>query len=269
LAADGGRIPVELTVTRIERDGRMLFVGYLRDISERRQAIADLQASRRRLVSVSDEARRRLEHDLHDGAQQQLVAVAMAVTAARAAMDTDAQTSKVLIERAGDQLRDAIAELRELARGLHPEVLSRRGLAGAAADLARRSGILVDIGTMEPGRLPADVEIAAYYVLAESLTNAAKHGARRARVEVNVHSLDISSRSRLDHDEQLVLTIADDGPGGADVNAGTGLRGLMDRWAAVGGDLEVHSPVDGGTTILARLPLPDGATGDRLVKPAP
>lgn len=260
LGEGGTTIPVELTITRIERDDRTLFVGYLRDISERRQAIADLRASRRRLVSVSDEARRRLEHDLHDGAQQQLVAVAMAVTAARTALDTDLQTAKALIERAGDQLQDAISELRELARGLHPEVLARRGLPGAVGDLARRSGIDVVTATIEPSRFPADVEIAAYYVLAESLTNAAKHGARQARVEVTLHHLDVSVRPVLDHERQLVLSVTDDGPGGADVNAGTGLRGLMDRWAAVGGDLVIDSPAGRGTRVLARLTLPASAT---------
>lgn len=256
MGAGGTTIPVELTITRIERDGRTLFVGFLRDISERRQAIADLRASRHRLVSVSDETRRRIEHDLHDGAQQQLVAVAMAVTAARTALDTDTETAKVLIERAGDQLQDAISELRELARGLHPEVLARRGLPGAVADLVRRSGIVVVSGIIEPRRLPADVEIAAYYVLAESLTNAAKHGARQARVEVTIQHLDVSSRAVLEHEQQLVLSVTDDGPGGADANAGTGLRGLMDRWAAVGGDLFVDSPAGHGTRVLARLTLP-------------
>ncbi len=271
LGAGGATIPVELTITRIEREGRTMFVGYLRDISERRRAIADLRASRRRLVSVSDEARRRLEHDLHDGAQQQLVAVAMAVTAAHAALDTDVRTAKALIERAGDQLQDAISELRELARGLHPEVLARRGLPGAVADLARRSGIAVVTGGIEPRRLPADVEIAAYYVLAESLTNAAKHGARQARVEVTLHHLEVPVRPAGDHDQQLILSVTDDGPGGADVNAGTGLRGLLDRWAAVGGDLVVDSPPGRGTSITARLdlalsatvsPRPDGGDSD-------
>ena len=165
-----------------------------------------------------------------------------------------------LIERAGDQLQDAISELRELARGLHPEVLARRGLPGAVADLVRRSGIVVVSGSIEPSRLPADIEIAAYYVLAESLTNAAKHGARQARVEVTLHHLDVSSRPALDHEQQLVLSVTDDGPGGADVNAGTGLRGLLDRWAAVGGDLVVDSPPGRGTSITARLALAASST---------
>jgi PAS domain S-box-containing protein len=259
LGAGGTIIPVELTVTSIERDGGTLFVGYLRDITERRRAIADLRASRHRLVTVSDEARRRLEHDLHDGAQQQLVAVAMAVAAARTALETDVPSARVLIEQAGDQLREAISGLRELARGLHPDVLARRGLPGAVADLVRRSGIVVVSGTIEPSRLPADVEIAAYYVLAESLTNAAKHGARQARVDVAVNHLDVSSRPVLDQERQLVLSVTDDGPGGADVNVGTGLRGLMDRWAAVGGELVVDSPVGRGTRITARLTLPASA----------
>ena len=244
LREDGTTIPVELTVTRVDRDGATLFVGYLRDITERRRAIAELRASRRRLVTVSDEARRRLEHDLHDGAQQQLVSAAMTVAAARTALDQDPTAARDLIARAGDQLQEAIAELRELARGLHPDVLSRHGLAGAVADLARRSGIVVVVGAFEKSRLPTDIEVAAYYVLAESLTNAAKHGARQARVDIAVD------------DGQLELAVVDDGPGGADVDAGTGLRGLMDRWAAVGGDLVIHSPAGGGTTVTARLALP-------------
>jgi len=247
LREDGTRIPVELTVTRVEHDGRTLFVGYLRDITERRRVIADLRASRRRLVTVSDETRRRLEHDLHDGAQQQLVAVAMTVTAARAALDGDLPSARVLVQRAADQLQEAISGLRELARGLHPDILTRRGLPSAVADLARRSGIVVVSGDVEQSRLPTDVEVAAYYVLAESLTNAAKHGARRARVDVT-----------LEDERRLVMSVTDDGPGGADVNAGTGLRGLMDRWAAVGGDLVVDSPVGGGTSVIARLDLSSG-----------
>jgi PAS domain S-box-containing protein len=250
LAPDGTAVPVELTVTRVERLGRTLFVGYLRDITERRRAIAELRDSRRRLVTVSDETRRRLEHDLHDGAQQQLVAAAMSISAAGAVLDQDALAARALISRAGDQIQEAITGLRELARGLHPDILSRRGLTGAVPDLARRSGIVVDIGDLEPGRLPADVEVAAYYVLAESLTNAAKHGARRARVEVVVRDAQTFGEQRL-----LVLSVNDDGPGGADVTAGSGLRGLMDRWAAVGGDLTVDSPAGGGTAVVARLAL--------------
>ena len=211
LAPDGTSVPVELTVTRVERLGRTLFVGYLRDITERRRAIAELRDSRRRLVTVSDETRRRLEHDLHDGAQQQLVAAAMSISAAGTVLDQDALAARTLISRAGDQIQEAITGLRELARGLHPDILSRRGLPGAVPDLARRSGIVVDIGDLETGRLPADVEVAAYYVLAESLTNAAKHGARRARIEVVVREAETFGEQRL-----LVLSVSDDGPGGAE-----------------------------------------------------
>lgn len=256
LRADGTSIPIELTVTRLEHDDRMLFVGYLRDITGRRQFIADLRASRRRLLTVSDEARRRLEHDLHDGAQQQLVSAAMTVTAARAAVDADPRTAKALIERAGEQLQEAIAALRELARGIHPEILSRRGLPGAVADLARRSGIVVISGEIAVGRLAGDIEVAAYYVLAEALTNAAKHGARQARVEITVDRLAPVDSLSVERHRRLRLSVTDDGPGGADVNAGTGLRGLMDRWAAIGGDLAVDSPVGVGTSITADLLLP-------------
>lgn len=252
----GATIPVELTVTRVEGDGDTLFVGYLRDITESRRVIAELRASRRRLLTVSDEARRRLEHDLHDGAQQQLVAVAMSVAAAGTALDDDPTGAKALIRRAGEQLQEAISELRELARGLHPEILSRRGLPGAVADLGRRSGIVVHVGTVEPGPLPVEVEVAAYYVLAESLTNAAKHGAREAWVDIVTHEVRPLTGRTLDHERLLVVSITDDGPGGADVDAGTGLRGLMDRWAAVGGDLVIDSPVGAGTRITARLTLP-------------
>lgn len=129
------------------------------------------------------------------------------VAAALTALDTDVPTAKAVIERAGDQLHEAIFELRELARRLHPEVLTRRGLPGAVADLARRSSIVVVTGAIDTRRLPTDVEIAAYYVLAESLTSAAKHGAREARVDVGVHALDISSRSALDHERQLVVSV--------------------------------------------------------------
>jgi PAS domain S-box-containing protein len=253
LRRDGTSVTIELTVTRVEREGRTLFVGYLRDITERRRAIAELRASRRRLVAVSDETRRRLEHDLHDGAQQQLVSAAMSIAAAGAALDQDPPTARLLISRAGDQIQEAITGLRELARGLHPDVLSRHGLPGAVADLARRSGIVVLVGAVVQDRLPTDIEVAAYYVLAESLTNAAKHGARQARVEVAVRDAGVLGDQR-----HLLLSVTDDGPGGADIAAGSGLRGLMDRWAAVGGDLEVVSPIGGGTSISARVNLPGG-----------
>ena len=128
--------------------------------------------------------------------------------------------------------------------------MTRHGLPGAVADLARRSGIVVLIGAVEQRRLPRDVEVAAYYVLAESLTNAAKHGARTARVQVAFHDGNVLGDRRF-----LVLSVTDDGPGGADIAAGTGLRGLVDRWAAVGGDLVVDSPVGAGTSVTARLEL--------------
>ncbi len=192
---------------------------------------------------AGDEARRRLERDLHDGAQQRLVAVAMELRMLRARLDDDPAAAEAL-ERASGELAGALEELRELARGIHPAVVADRGIGPALDSLARRAPLPVTVEVDVPERLDLSIEVAAYFVAAEALTNVARHaGAQSARATARVV------------DDALVLEIADDGKGGADAAAGSGLSGLEDRVAALGGSLEVASPPHGGTRVCARFPL--------------
>jgi PAS domain S-box-containing protein len=206
-----------------------------------------LAASRRRIVQAGDEERRRLERNLHDGAQQRLVALALTVRMVERKLQSDPETACRMLAHAGTELDQALAELREIARGLHPAVLTDRGLGPALDALATRAPIPVDVAGAIDARLPAPVEAAAYYVVAEALTNVAKYArASEARIDV-----------RRD-DGRLVVEVADDGVGGADASKGSGLRGLADRVEALGGRLEVSSPAGGGTTLRATLPCLSG-----------
>jgi len=206
-----------------------------------------LAASRRRIVQAGDEERRRLERNLHDGAQQRLVALALTVRMVERKLQSDPETACRMLAHAGTELDQALAELREIARGLHPAVLTDRGLGPALDALATRAPIPVDVAGAVDARLPAPVEAAAYYVVAEALTNVAKYAqASEARIDL-----------RRD-DGRLVVEVADDGVGGADASRGSGLRGLADRVEALGGRLEVSSPEGGGTTLRATLPCLSG-----------
>jgi PAS domain S-box-containing protein len=240
---DGSRFPVELTITRIDVPGEPVFTGHLRDITERLRVERELRESRTRLVEASDRARRRLERDLHDGAQQQLVSVAMTLEAARAAVESDPAAARELLAEASTELRQAIAELRELARGIHPAVLTEGGLEPALRGLATRSALPARIVAVPEGRYPPAVEAAAYFVAAEGMTNAARHAAGAERVEIEVS----------EDGGRIVVEIRDDGPGGATTEGG-GLSGLGDRVAALGGGLEVHSPAGAGTVLRAAIP---------------
>ena len=207
------------------------------------EAREQLAASRARIVEAGDAERRRLERNLHDGAQQRLVALALTVRLAERKLETEPGEACVLLGRAGTELEQALGELRELARGLHPAVLAERGLGPALDALATRAPVPVEVDGAVAGRLEAPVEAAAYYVVAEALTNVAKYAkASAARIEVDRD------------DGGLVVTVADDGVGGADASRGSGLRGLADRVEALGGRLEVASPEGGGTTLRATLP---------------
>jgi signal transduction histidine kinase len=203
-----------------------------------------LAASRARLVKAADEERRRLERNLHDGAQQRLVALALTVRLAQRKLETDPEATAALLARSSAELDQAMAELRELARGLHPAILSDLGLGPALTELADRAPVPVELTTSIEDRLPDPVEAAAYYVVAEALTNIAKY-ARACCAQVRLES-DAS---------RLIVTVVDDGGGGADPAAGSGLRGLADRVEALDGRLEVHSPAGGGTTIRALIPF--------------
>jgi signal transduction histidine kinase len=195
-------------------------------------------------VTASDDARRRIERNLHDGTQQRLVALGLAVRAVEAdipAVLTDAHSK---LSRIATGLADAAAELQEISRGIHPANLSHGGLGAALRTLARRSPIPVDLEVTTEGRFPESVEVAAYYVTSEALANAAKH-AQASGVKVSLAS----------RDKSLVLSIRDDGIGGADPLRGSGLVGLVDRIQALGGTIQVESPPGDGTRIVALLPL--------------
>jgi signal transduction histidine kinase len=211
--------------------------------AELRARVEELQTSRARLVEVSMGERRRLERDLHDGAQQRLVALSLQLGLARRKLDSDPAVAGELLDAARGEMERALEELRELARGIHPAILTDRGLGAAIEALAERAPLPVDLVRMPDDRLPAAVEAAAYFVVAESLTNVAKYSsAEHASVRVGRQ------------DGFAVVEVSDDGVGGADPAAGTGLRGLADRLAALDGRLEVHSPPGGGTVIRANIP---------------
>ena len=242
----GRRLSMAWTCTPLPRiDERTLFLVTALDITERKRADDELRASRARLVRAEETARRELERNLHDGAQQRLVALSVALRLVESRLDADPDAAQQLLTGAQTELAQALEDLRELARGIHPAVLTDRGLRAALETLAARASFPVELDA-PPERLAADVEAAAYYVVAESLTNIAKY-ARATSARVTVGQLDGS----------LVVTVTDDGIGGADPDRGSGLRGLADRVAVLEGTLGVDSPPGGGTTIRAELPLPE------------
>jgi len=205
--------------------------------------LEELAASRARIVTAGDVERRRLERNLHDGAQQRLVALALSLRMAMGKLDADPATARAILTEAGNELGLALDELRELARGLHPAVLTDRGLGAAVEMLADRAPLPVEIADLPGERLPEPVEAAAYYLIAEAMTNVAKY-AQASAVRVAVTARDGS----------LVVEVSDDGIGGADAAAGSGLRGLADRVEALGGTLTVSSPAAAGTTLRAEIP---------------
>jgi PAS domain S-box-containing protein len=249
---DGTLVPVSISAAPV-RDGYGEIVGNMvayTDIAERKAQeerlhalIEELAASRSRIVAAGDVERRRLERNLHDGAQQRLVALALALRLADAKLE-DPAAAREILARAGDELALALDELRELARGLHPAILSDRGLHAAVDMLAGRAPVPVEVAAVPDERLPEPVEAAAYYLIAEALTNVAKY-AQASAVRVGV----VAEHGR------LRVEVADDGVGGADPTAGSGLRGLADRVEALGGTLTVLSSPGGGTSLRAEIPV--------------
>ncbi|GLX00779.1 histidine kinase [Microtetraspora sp. NBRC 16547] len=211
-------------------------------LAPREADLAEVLRSRARLVDGFEMERRRIERDLHDGAQQRLVALSMRLGLARLDLPPDAPIAEQLAQ-AHEEVKRAMAELRELIRGVHPQVLTDRGLAAAVRDVAGRSPIPVDVDVSLPRRPPEAVEVAVYYVVSEALTNIAKHS-RASRARVNGRLVD----------DVLVVEIRDDGIGGADPLGGTGLTGLADRVAVADGRLSLSSPVGGPTTIRVEIP---------------
>ena len=253
-------------VTRIERDGELVAalvhdaLSFDKELgaigaaagmaienerleAELRAKVTELRQSRSRMLRIGLEERRRLERDLHDGAQQRLVSMALHMRLARDKLRGDPEAAARLLDGASTELDAALEELRELARGIHPAVLSDRGLDAALETLARRAPLPVQLNRDSHERLPESIELAAYFVVSEALTNVAKY-ADASHAEVNV----------VRRNGKLTVEVADDGVGGADPDHGTGLRGLADRLAVIEGRLEVDSPPGEGTTVIARIP---------------
>jgi PAS domain S-box-containing protein len=248
--ADGSLFPVELTITRIAVPGSPVFAAYLRDLSEKHRAEEELRASRRRVAEAVVGERQRLERDLHDGAQQRLVSLGVALNRARTALPEDPGRAAEILDGALTTLDEAAIELRNLARGIHPSSLTRHGLAVALADIARRSPVELNLSGLPKGRFPASVEATAYFVVSEALTNVARHaGTGRARVALMIADPTTGGG------QMLQVTVADDGAGGASATSGTGLRGLADRVALLDGTFDVVSPPGAGTLVRARIPL--------------
>jgi signal transduction histidine kinase len=207
-------------------------------------AYEKLAASRARLVEVGDAERRRLERNLHDGAQQRLVSVALGLNVVAAKLESDPATAREILSAAQEDLTHGLAELRELARGIHPVVLTERGLGPALDGLLARAPIPVEIVEMPERRLPAPVEAAAYYVVAEAITNVGRY-AQASHATVSIAQTNGAA----------TVTVSDDGVGGADPSQGSGLRGLAARVEALSGHLEVDSPPERGTRVRAEIPL--------------
>jgi signal transduction histidine kinase len=211
--------------------------------AELRARLEELRASRARIVEAAQAERRRIERDLHDGTQQRLVSIAMTLGLADSRLDRDPSAAKSLLDEARASLSDALRELRELSQGIHPGILTERGLRAALEELAYGARLPLELDVGLPVRLPDRVEAAAYYVVSEALTNIAKH-AEASAVRVRVKRTD----------GRAVVEVADDGIGGADGAQGTGLRGLADRVDALGGRLRVESPPGRGTVVHAEIP---------------
>jgi signal transduction histidine kinase len=214
---------------------------------ESRERLAELRASRERLVAASDAERQRLERNLHDGAQQRLVSVALQLRMIQRRVRTDPELAEA-IKATGDEISHSLEELRELARGIHPAVLNH-GLKAALDSLASRASVPTAVSFQSPERLPEQVELAAYFVACEGLANVAKYA------NASAASVRVSRRNGL-----ATIEIADDGVGGADETAGTGLQGLADRVAALDGTLRILSPPGAGTVVTAELPCESPTT---------
>jgi signal transduction histidine kinase len=228
---------------RFAASGEDEFLMIVREITERKRQQEELEASRARIVAAGDDERRKLERNLHDGAQQRLVSLSLSLRLAQNRLRSDPDGAEELLEGSREELAQALEELRELARGIHPAVLTDRGLEAALEALAARSPLPVEVSGASC-ELPPQVEAAAYYVVSEALANVTKY-AQASAVEVTVERMNGIA----------VVEVADDGVGGADPGRGSGLRGLADRVAALSGELDVKSPPGDGTRIRAEIPL--------------
>jgi signal transduction histidine kinase len=207
---------------------------------------AELAASRTRIVAAADETRRRIERDLHDGTQQRLVSLGLDLRLAQSTVPAHLPGLESEIGRVADQLNEVVDDLREIAHGIHPAILSEGGLAPALRTLARRAAIAVEVDAVPIARLREPIEVAAYYVVSEALTNATRHA--------NASAVWVTAERR---DGSLHISVRDDGVGGAHPPRGSGLTGLRDRVEALGGSMRVDSPAGKGTLIVVDFPLPD------------
>jgi PAS domain S-box-containing protein len=240
----GERLLVEWTCIPLAQARENEFLIAAADVTERKRQEAELRRSRARLLEAGDLERRRLERNLHDGAQQRLVALSLSLRLAQSKLASDHEAAGKILQGASAELAHALEELRELARGIHPAVLTDRGLGPALESLADRAPLPVELETVPDERLPGPVEAAAFYVVSEALANVAKY-ANASLVRVRVEQLD----------GYALVEVADDGVGGADPTAGSGLRGLADRVGALDGRLEITSPEGEGTRIRAEIPV--------------
>ena len=244
MRADGSEFPAELTVTRTGPAGEPVFTGYVRDITERQRAEQELMASRARLVTASDNARQRVTRDLHDGAQQRLVTTIINLQVAEQKWETAPQRARELLGLALRDARRGIEDLREIAAGIHPAILTQRGLAAAIGALTARLPIPVQIDVPDR-RLPGAIEASVYFFCSEALTNIVKHA----------HSTSAWVRVELE-DDRCAVEVRDDGIGGAQPRSETsGLNGLRDRIGALNGTMDIISPATGGTVLQACIPL--------------
>ncbi|MGO0575742.1 sensor histidine kinase [Ornithinimicrobium panacihumi] len=226
----------------------LLGVDPQRQLREMSQRVDTLTTTREETIDSVEAERRRIERDLHDGPQQRLVSIAMTLGLAQTQLDRDPEAARALLDEAHAASKEAITEMRQVARGIVPPILADRGLDAAVSALADRSPVPVTVNSRLHERLDPTIEAIAYFCVSESLTNIAKHaGARRATVDLGL--------ARTLQGDRLAITVTDDGAGGAVVGAGSGLTGLKQRVASVDGDLHVHSPVGGGTTVAITLPV--------------
>ena len=245
LGPNGERLLVAWSATPLlDEDGEQRYLIAGQDITQRKQHEEELRRSRARIVEAGDVERRRLERNLHDGAQQRLVTVSLILRLAHAKLRSDPDASEDHLRTAGEELDRALEDLRELARGIHPAVLSDRGLAPALETLTARAPLPVEIASSLESRLPPPVEAAAYYVVSEALANVAKYADASGATVVVARD-----------NGYAVVEVADDGVGGADPGRGSGLRGLADRIEALDGRLHVESPLGQGTRIRAEIPV--------------
>jgi len=221
------------------------------------QSRAELAASRARIVTAADDTRRRIERDLHDGTQQRLVSLGLELRLTQGMVPAELPELETELDKVADELNEVVEDLREISRGIHPAILSEGGLGPALRTLARRAAIAVELDVTPIGRLPEPVEVAAYYVVSEALTNVTRHA------RASVVAVDVAASGGT-----LGVYVRDNGAGGADPLRGSGLVGLKDRVEALGGTFSVHSPLGHGTTVSCELPVmadargPDAGPGD-------